>query len=30
VGDFVPGYEASGWNGIGVPKNTSPEIVERQ
>jgi tripartite-type tricarboxylate transporter receptor subunit TctC len=29
VGDFVPGYEASGWNGIGVPKNTSPEIVER-
>ena len=23
VGEFVPGYEASGWQGIGVPKNTS-------
>ena len=22
VGDFVPGYEASGVNGIGAPKNT--------
>ena len=20
VGDFVPGYEASGWQGIGAPK----------
>jgi tripartite-type tricarboxylate transporter receptor subunit TctC len=29
VGDFVPGYEASGWIGIGVPKNTPPEIVEK-
>jgi tripartite-type tricarboxylate transporter receptor subunit TctC len=28
VGDFVPGYEASGFAGIGVPKNTPPEIVE--
>jgi tripartite-type tricarboxylate transporter receptor subunit TctC len=29
VGDFVPGYEASGVNGIGAPKNTPPEIVDR-
>jgi tripartite-type tricarboxylate transporter receptor subunit TctC len=29
VGDFVPGYEASGVNGIGAPKNTPTEIVDR-
>jgi tripartite-type tricarboxylate transporter receptor subunit TctC len=29
LGDFLPGYEASTWNGIGVPKNTPPDIVER-
>jgi tripartite-type tricarboxylate transporter receptor subunit TctC len=29
VGDFVSGYEASSWHGIGVPKNTPPEIVEK-
>jgi tripartite-type tricarboxylate transporter receptor subunit TctC len=29
VGDFVPGYEASGWIGIGVPKKTPAEIVEK-
>jgi tripartite-type tricarboxylate transporter receptor subunit TctC len=28
VGDFVPGYEAISWNGIGAPKNTPPEIIE--
>ena len=27
VADFVPGYEASGFAGIGVPKNTPPEII---
>jgi tripartite-type tricarboxylate transporter receptor subunit TctC len=27
VADFVPGYEASGFAGIGVPKNTSAEII---
>jgi tripartite-type tricarboxylate transporter receptor subunit TctC len=27
IGDFVPGYEASGWQGIGAPANTPPEIV---
>ena len=28
VADFVPDYEASGFAGIGVPKNTPAEIVE--
>jgi tripartite-type tricarboxylate transporter receptor subunit TctC len=27
IGDFVPGYEATGWNGIGAPANTPPEII---
>ena len=27
VGDFVPGYEASTWAGIGAPRGTPPEIV---
>ena len=29
VGEFVPGYEASAWFGIGAPKNTPAEIVDR-
>jgi tripartite-type tricarboxylate transporter receptor subunit TctC len=29
VGEFVPGYEASGWVGIGAPKNTPAEIVDK-
>jgi tripartite-type tricarboxylate transporter receptor subunit TctC len=29
VGDFVPGYEASTFLGIGAPKNTPPQIIER-
>jgi len=29
IGEFVSGYEASGWWGIGVPKNTPTEIIER-
>jgi tripartite-type tricarboxylate transporter receptor subunit TctC len=29
VGDFVPGYEATSWFGIGVPKNTPAEIIEK-
>src|ERR1041385_6232078 len=28
VGDFVPGYEASCFAGIGVPRNTPAEIIE--
>jgi tripartite-type tricarboxylate transporter receptor subunit TctC len=29
VGDTVPGFEASTWQGIGAPKNTPPEIVDK-
>jgi tripartite-type tricarboxylate transporter receptor subunit TctC len=29
LADFVPGYEASGWQGIGAPQATPAEIVER-
>jgi tripartite-type tricarboxylate transporter receptor subunit TctC len=29
VGDFVPGYEASTWFGLGVPRNTPAEIIDR-
>jgi tripartite-type tricarboxylate transporter receptor subunit TctC len=29
VAEFVPGYEASGWYGIGAPKNTPADIVEK-
>jgi len=27
--EFVPGYEASGWNGICAPRNTPAEIIEK-
>jgi tripartite-type tricarboxylate transporter receptor subunit TctC len=29
VGEFVSGYEASAWQGLGVPKHTSAQIVDR-
>ena len=29
VGEVVPGYEASQWYGVGVPKNTPVAIVEK-
>jgi tripartite-type tricarboxylate transporter receptor subunit TctC len=29
VGEFVPGYEASGWNGVCAPKNTPIDIIEK-
>ena len=29
VGDFVPGYEASGWFGVGAPAGTPVEIVDK-
>jgi tripartite-type tricarboxylate transporter receptor subunit TctC len=28
VRQFVPGYEVSGWFGVGAPKNPAAEIVE--
>jgi len=27
--EFVPGYEATAWFGIGAPKNTPGEIVDK-
>ncbi|MGC2435171.1 MAG: tripartite tricarboxylate transporter substrate-binding protein, partial [Pseudolabrys sp.] len=29
VSEFVPGYEASAWYGIGVPKDTPAEIIDK-
>ena len=29
VGEFVPGYEASDWYGVGAPKNTPAEIIDK-
>jgi tripartite-type tricarboxylate transporter receptor subunit TctC len=27
LGEFIPGYEAAGWVGLGAPANTAPEII---
>jgi len=27
--EYLPGYEASSWNGLTAPKNTPPEIIEK-
>jgi tripartite-type tricarboxylate transporter receptor subunit TctC len=29
IADVVPGYEASAWYGIGAPRSTPAEIVDR-
>ena len=29
IGDFVPGYESSAWLGLGAPKNTRAEIIDK-
>jgi tripartite-type tricarboxylate transporter receptor subunit TctC len=29
VSEFVPGYEASGWFGVGAPKSTPTEIIDK-
>ena len=29
VGDFLPGYETSLWFGVGAPKNTPAEIIDK-
>jgi tripartite-type tricarboxylate transporter receptor subunit TctC len=29
IGDFLPGFEASAWQGIGAPRNTSAVIIEK-
>jgi tripartite-type tricarboxylate transporter receptor subunit TctC len=28
IAEFLPGYEASGWNGFCVPKNTPAPVIE--
>jgi len=29
LSDFVPGFEASFWAGLGAPRNTPAEIIDR-
>jgi tripartite-type tricarboxylate transporter receptor subunit TctC len=29
IADFVPGFEASGWFGIGAPRNTPAAVIDR-
>ena len=29
IGEFVSGYEASAWLGLGAPKNTPAEIIDK-
>jgi tripartite-type tricarboxylate transporter receptor subunit TctC len=29
MADFVPGYEASAWFGVGAPRNTLVEITDK-
>jgi tripartite-type tricarboxylate transporter receptor subunit TctC len=29
VAEFAPGYEASGWYGIGAPSRTSAEVIDK-
>jgi tripartite-type tricarboxylate transporter receptor subunit TctC len=29
VDDFVPGYESSSWYGVGAPKNTPAEVIDK-
>ena len=29
LGEFLPGYEVSGWNGLCAPRNTPAEIIDK-
>jgi tripartite-type tricarboxylate transporter receptor subunit TctC len=29
LSEFMPGYEASGWQGIGAPKNTPIDVIDK-
>jgi tripartite-type tricarboxylate transporter receptor subunit TctC len=29
IADVVPGYTVTGWLGVGAPKGTPPEVIER-
>jgi len=29
VGEFIPGFEASGWSGLSAPRKTPVDIIDR-
>ena len=29
MGEFLPDFEASQWYGVGAPKNTPPQIIDK-
>ena len=29
IAEFVPGYDATGWQGIGAPRNTPADIIQK-
>src|SRR5262249_39467546 len=29
LADYLPGYEASAWYGLGAPRSTPPEIIDK-
>ena len=29
MAEVIPGFEAPAWNGVGAPKGTPPEIIQR-
>jgi tripartite-type tricarboxylate transporter receptor subunit TctC len=29
IAEFVPGYEASAWYGVGTPRNTPAEVIDK-
>jgi tripartite-type tricarboxylate transporter receptor subunit TctC len=29
IGEFVPGYEGIGWQGIGAPRGTPPDVIDK-
>jgi tripartite-type tricarboxylate transporter receptor subunit TctC len=29
IGEFLPGFEASLWYGLGAPRSTRPEIIDK-
>jgi len=29
ISDYVPGYEASGWQGLGAPKKTAQQVIDK-
>jgi hypothetical protein len=29
IGEFIPGYEVSSWYGVGAPKDTPAEVIDK-